>query len=340
MSEDKTKQIGQKLKIWGNASTMNLPTVLMTHIHSSKYFKKLFEKNAFKLVLTEIIETVTNLEPYSSPMTPSNAYCLLYKLFTMKLTGHLLKQLLKHKNCYVQALGMLYIRYTVEPEEQLKFYEEVTHLEKEFEYKSNKTITIGKFMIEIILDQKFLGTLFPRIPVVHLKKLKEKFIGEETTVEKPKNRGFKDNYSSLQNNSKYEEKKIRENEKYERRDYQKERRYDYKRDDRTYDDRIDYRDKRYYDNERDNTRGGYDKRRENKIDIDRYSEKKRKRSESPKRKSKSPENKKTKQQEEIQVSEETVSRFSKPTPATSNTIDYKEMYLKNEKSKTSDFLDE
>jgi hypothetical protein len=36
--KDKSKQ---KLKIWGNVTTMNLPQVLLTHIQSFQYFKNL-----------------------------------------------------------------------------------------------------------------------------------------------------------------------------------------------------------------------------------------------------------------------------------------------------------
>lgn len=42
----------------------------------------------------------------------STAYCLLFKLFTLKLTRKQLKGLLEHPDSpYIRALGFMYIRY-------------------------------------------------------------------------------------------------------------------------------------------------------------------------------------------------------------------------------------
>lgn len=46
----------------------------------------------------------------------STAYCLLYKLFTLKLTRKQVMGLITHTDSpYIRALGFMYIRYRSEP---------------------------------------------------------------------------------------------------------------------------------------------------------------------------------------------------------------------------------
>jgi hypothetical protein len=198
--------------------------------------------------------------------------------------------------------------------------------DKEFEYLPKKTIKMSSFVREIILDQKFLGTLFPRIPVIHLKKMKEKLIGVEEVIEKPKNKGFKDNYNEKQEN-------------YEKKEYLS-----------TYDDRRPYRDERRDDRYHRDDRRNYERKDDGRRRNDDYNRKyeredsrnevetpKRKRSESPKKRS--PEAKKPKQ-ETIEVSEESISRFSSAPVPKSQFSNVKDAYTSKNKQKNSDFLDE
>ena len=55
----------------------------------------------------------------------STAFCLLYKLYTLKLTRKQVVGLMTHADSpYIRALGFMYIRYTQNPEDLWYWYEE------------------------------------------------------------------------------------------------------------------------------------------------------------------------------------------------------------------------
>lgn len=142
---------------------MNLNPLILTNIQSSHYFKgsfvnyyqirpnfkfflvNLYELKTYHEVVDEIYYKVSHLEPWekgsrrTSGQTGmcggvrgvgaggivSTAYCLLYKLFTLKLTRKQLNGLLGHCDSpYIRALGFMYIRYTFPPANLLEWYEE------------------------------------------------------------------------------------------------------------------------------------------------------------------------------------------------------------------------
>lgn len=66
----------------------------------------------------------------------STAYCLLYKLFTLKLTRKQVNGLINHCDSpYIRALGFMYIRYTLPPKDLLEWFED--YLEDE-EVRTNR----------------------------------------------------------------------------------------------------------------------------------------------------------------------------------------------------------
>jgi hypothetical protein len=59
-------------------------------------------------------------EPFSlgkaAQRLPSTAFCLLYKLFTMKMTKKQMKATLNHPDSpYIRGVGFLFLRYGAEP---------------------------------------------------------------------------------------------------------------------------------------------------------------------------------------------------------------------------------
>merc|ERR1711972_1169448 len=103
--------------------TMNLNTLILTNIQSSVYFKvNLYQLKSYHEVIDEIYYNITHLEPWekgsrkTSGQTGmcggvrgvgaggivSTAFCVLYKLFTLKLTRKQLTGLLNsNDNPYV-----------------------------------------------------------------------------------------------------------------------------------------------------------------------------------------------------------------------------------------------
>jgi pre-mRNA-splicing factor 38B len=55
----------------------------------------------------------------------STAFCILYKLYTLKLTRKQVLGLMVHKDSpFIRGLGFMYVRYTQAPNELFDWYDE------------------------------------------------------------------------------------------------------------------------------------------------------------------------------------------------------------------------
>nr|CAI5868979.1 unnamed protein product [Callosobruchus analis] len=173
MSHKQTSKQSNILPLWGNERTMNLNPLILTNIQSSHYFKvNLYELKTYHEVVDEIYYKVTHMEPWekgsrrTSGQTGmcggvrgvgaggivSTAYCLLYKLFTLKLTRKQLNGLINHTDSpYIRALGFMYIRYTFPPPQLLDWYED--YLEDE-----EVVLPTGRVVYNSFLNFTFIGS--------------------------------------------------------------------------------------------------------------------------------------------------------------------------------------
>ncbi|KAK2703809.1 pre-mRNA-splicing factor 38B-like [Artemia franciscana] len=199
----RTGKKGNNLPVWGNERSMNLNSLILTNIQSSQYFKvNLFELKTYHEVVDEIYYKVSHLEPWEKGSRKtfgqtgmcggvrgvgaggivSTAYCLLYKLFTLKLTRKQLTGLINHCDSpYIRGLGFMYIRYTQPPADLWDWYEPYFEDEEEIDVKAGggQNITVGDMVKQFLSKLDWFDTLFPRIPVpIQMsveKKLKEKY---------------------------------------------------------------------------------------------------------------------------------------------------------------------
>lgn len=186
------------LPIWGNEKTMNLNPLILTNIQSSPYFKvNLYELKTYHEVIDEIYYKVEHLEPWEKGSRKtagqtgmcggvrgvgaggivSSAYCLLYKLFTLRLTRKQLQGLITHKDSpYIRGLGFMYVRYTQDPKELWDWYEPYLDDEEEIDVKAGggHQITMGEMLRQWLVKLEWYSTLFPRIPVPVQKDLVQK----------------------------------------------------------------------------------------------------------------------------------------------------------------------
>ncbi|XP_057315182.1 pre-mRNA-splicing factor 38B-like isoform X2 [Hydractinia symbiolongicarpus] len=98
----------------------------------------------------------------------SSGYCLLFKLFTMKLTQKQLYVLLNHTDSpYIRGLGFMYIRYCLHPNTFWEWFEPYLEDDEEIDPKAGEgsSMTIGQMVRSFLLKLDWYGTLFPRIPV-------------------------------------------------------------------------------------------------------------------------------------------------------------------------------
>lgn len=177
------------LSCWGNEKTMNLNSLILTNIQSSPYFKvNLYELKTYHEVIDEIYYKVTHLEPWEKGSRKtagqtgmcggvrgvgaggivSSAYCLLYKLYTLKLTRKQLIGLIEHTDSpYIRGLGFMYIRYTQDPKEMWDWYEPYLDDDEEIDVKAGggHVMLMGEMIQQWMTKLEWYCTLFPRIPV-------------------------------------------------------------------------------------------------------------------------------------------------------------------------------
>merc|ERR1711937_415503 len=105
-------------------SVFNMEKLLADNILHSEYFKTLFRFNKIDEVINEFAEHAFNLEPrIIGYPKPSTAFCILYKLFTMKLNRKSVEKLVNHRKPLVRCLGYLYLRYLLKPTRLWEFFE-------------------------------------------------------------------------------------------------------------------------------------------------------------------------------------------------------------------------
>jgi len=190
--EDEEEFEGKKqgqLSCWGNQQSMNLNPLILTNITGSPYFKvQLFNIKTYHEVIDEIYYKVDHLEPWergsrkTSGQTGmcggvrgvgaggivSSAYCLLYKLYTLKLTRKQVTGLLVHCDSpYIRGLGFMYLRYTQTPSDLMGWFEEYLDDPEEIDPKAGggKPMTMGEMVKSMLVKLEWFDTRFPRIPV-------------------------------------------------------------------------------------------------------------------------------------------------------------------------------
>ncbi|XP_020911071.1 pre-mRNA-splicing factor 38B [Exaiptasia diaphana] len=186
------------LPIWGSERTMNLNNMILTNVLQSPYFKnQLYQLKTYHEVVDEIYYKVDHLEPWEKGSRKtsgqvgmcggvrgvgaggivSTAYCILYKLFTLRLTRKQLNGLITHVDSpYIRALGFMYIRYCQPPADMWDWYEAYLEDEEELDPKAGTgcPMTIGQLVRSFMLKLEWYGTLFPRIPVPIQKEIERK----------------------------------------------------------------------------------------------------------------------------------------------------------------------
>ncbi|KAK4883677.1 hypothetical protein RN001_006996 [Aquatica leii] len=279
------------LPLWGNERSMNLNPLILTNIQSSHYFKvNLYELKTYHEVIDEIYYKVTHLEPWekgsrrTSGQTGmcggvrgvgaggivSTAYCLLYKLFTLKLTRKQLNGLITHCDSpYIRALGFMYIRYTQPPTSLLEWYESYLDDEEEMDVKAGggQTMKLGHILRQWLMKLEWFSTLFPRIPVPIQQKiqkhLEERYPSNTTQVSVTGGTASSSGAFTTDREEKKWDKDRKGREWGKDREWREDHTRDYLRDDRERDNSV-----RYHDRERRTER--------HRDDRERYSERDRK----------------------------------------------------------------
>ncbi|CAG5035158.1 unnamed protein product [Parnassius apollo] len=297
----KTTKQHNILPIWGNEQTMNLNPLILANIQGSSYFKvHLFKLKTYHEVVDEIYYQVKHLEPWErgSRKTAgqtgmcggvrgvgaggivSTAFCLLYKLYTLRLTRKQVNGLLQHTDSpYIRALGFMYIRYTQPPADLFDWYVDYLDDEEEIDPRAGGggSTTIGALVRQMLIKLDWFSTLFPRIPVPIQKQIEQKLAEHNRQVQATKPAANYRGGSSTGYSSGRMESDRREHDDRDRRDYGDMDRYSKdrpaKRDDRDRErdrdrdrDREREKDRRERDRDRDRDRDRRDRYRDRSRD--------------------------------------------------------------------------
>jgi len=179
-------------------SFFNMQQILAENILASDYFRSLYRFKTYHEVINEIFTHCRNLEPRMAGLSrkPSTAFCILYKFFVMSLTVKQVKGLLINEDsAYIRAIGFLYLRYLLPAKNLWKWFEPYFDDKQELSPGSDgKLVALGKYIESLLTEQKYYGTILPRIPVPILRAFKKKLLERELLREKDKKMNISENY--------------------------------------------------------------------------------------------------------------------------------------------------
>ncbi|KAG9071430.1 PRP38 pre-mRNA processing factor 38 domain-containing protein B [Linnemannia hyalina] len=180
----------------GNERTMNLNSVIFQNIIDSPYLKTIaygdlpllrpvmtfpappIELETFHEVQTEAQRNVKSMEPFLKGTTPSTAWVLMYKFWTLRLTVRQIEGLIDNAHSvYLRGLGFLYLRFVCKPDQLWDWMGDYLEDDQEITLQAGpKPVysTIGKMCYMLLHDQKFQGQMLPRIPVLVMRDLEQK----------------------------------------------------------------------------------------------------------------------------------------------------------------------
>ncbi|CEI95928.1 hypothetical protein RMCBS344292_10102 [Rhizopus microsporus] len=194
------KKENNRLETWGNETTMNMNAIIYQNILSSPYFRSLYEKKTFHEIVDEIYNEVTVLTPFIKGNQPSTAFCLLFKLWTIRLTVRQIENLVEHGDSpYIRAIGFLYLRYVCAPAKLWDWFQYYLEDDEEIAISSGlhpTKVTVGNLIRMLITELKFQGTMLPRIPIPIARDLEKKLKEYDEAKKKEKGPDQKDNYES------------------------------------------------------------------------------------------------------------------------------------------------
>merc|ERR1719253_358937 len=169
--------------------------MLLQNISKSPYFLKCCEKlTDWNTLVDEIYYEVQHLEPWTAGAhrSPSTAFCLLLRLFTLRCTEKQMILMLDHVDSpYIRCIGLLYLRYAADPGSLWSWFEPYLHDEEAVQVQQGKTeTTLGKYAQSLLSNLEYYGTRLPRLPLAIERQFKVKLLQAERIEERAK-RHFK-----------------------------------------------------------------------------------------------------------------------------------------------------
>lgn len=162
----------------------------------------------------------------------STAFCILYKLLTLKPTRKQILSMIKNKDSpFIRATGFLFIRYTQPPDQLWNWFSKFLLDPEEFQPRAGyghgfPPMTIGEMVRNLLTKLEWFSTLFPRIPVPIQKDIDQKLreFDQKNPDEQKKKRTQEDQGDSHKKRKEDDEYKIRDDDRRRERSRSRERR--------------------------------------------------------------------------------------------------------------------
>ncbi|KAH8053140.1 hypothetical protein JL722_9806 [Aureococcus anophagefferens] len=153
----------------GNQETFNLNPLLANCILNHEYSRVLWEMGpSFDKLVAEARTKVTHVEPWQrgTSRTPSTAFCIVMRLFQLNLhEGHVRALLDQRDAPWVRCVGFLYLRYVCPPGDLWKWCEDVLLDDGAAPVEPRGDVSLSQWLRGLLTDQKYFGTILPRIPL-------------------------------------------------------------------------------------------------------------------------------------------------------------------------------
>eukprot|EP00984_Skeletonema_dohrnii_P035646 scaffold35661_cov128-Skeletonema_dohrnii-CCMP3373.AAC.1 len=172
--------------------TFNIHPVVLSSVAKSPYFvnkccEKLMDWN---MVVDEIYYEVKHLEPWTAgaSKSPSTAFCLLLRLFTLRCTEKQMTLMLEHVDSpYIRCIGFLYLRYAADPSTLWTWFEPYLYDEESVQVRQGKgDITVGEYCRLLLSELDYYGTRLPRLPIAIERQFKVRLLQAERSEERAK----------------------------------------------------------------------------------------------------------------------------------------------------------
>eukprot|EP00427_Karlodinium_veneficum_P014613 CAMPEP_0169072682 /NCGR_PEP_ID=MMETSP1015-20121227/6332_1 /TAXON_ID=342587 /ORGANISM="Karlodinium micrum, Strain CCMP2283" /LENGTH=673 /DNA_ID=CAMNT_0009131869 /DNA_START=273 /DNA_END=2294 /DNA_ORIENTATION=- len=155
----------------------NCSPLLRERVVGCSYYKSLFRIDDVEGLIEEIKEFATDtLDVYKTATEPSCFMCCVYRLFTLNVSEEKLRRLMDNFDCaHARCVGILYVRLVVPPDQLWTNLEEYILDDEELtdETWGETSRTIGEYVEDLLLKDKYFNTPLPRIPAGVRRELEE-----------------------------------------------------------------------------------------------------------------------------------------------------------------------
>lgn len=152
--------------VWGDKNTWNISSLMRKNVFLSSYFNnELFHMKDLREIIPEMNKHIKSFEPWipGTCNTPTSLFCILIKLFMLKLTEGQLRFLMDNENPFIKVTAFLYIRFICDPSELWDRYSNYT-VDPTIIDPSSNPMSISEFIEKILSDQNYYNLQLPRIP--------------------------------------------------------------------------------------------------------------------------------------------------------------------------------